>query len=194
MFKTCPSCGDEFVPHVVECPDCRVPLEASDGAAPRPAPQRDAAGGTPAIGDAVVLRRDQPGELRQLAEALSAAGIACAIDTDPPGASIRGGVLGSRAASTGRAVELAVYVSAADAKAASAVQAQWLARSMPGSELGTGELLEGHCSGCNEPLPENVAECPSCGLAILPLEVGCPACGLAVAVEAESCPHCGHRP
>ncbi|HEY8120473.1 MAG TPA: hypothetical protein VII78_04090, partial [Myxococcota bacterium] len=78
--------------------------------------------------------------------------------------------------------------------AASAVQAQWLVSSMPGSELGVGELLEGHCSGCNEPLPENVAECPSCGLAILPLEVGCPACGLAVAVEAESCPHCGHRP
>ena len=31
MFKTCPRCGDEFLPHIAECPDCRMPLQISEG-------------------------------------------------------------------------------------------------------------------------------------------------------------------
>lgn len=194
MFKTCPRCGDEFLPHIAECPDCRMPLQISEGGlAPAHEIASPGEAEAPSFTDAVLLRRDQPTELRQLAEALATAGIACAVDTDPPGEGIRGGQPISRGRMSGQAPQLAVYVSASDAKAAAAVHTQWLAQSIPGAEL-AGGLVEGACSGCNEPLPEEAVECPSCGLAILPLEVTCPGCGQPVAVEAESCARCGYRP
>lgn len=188
MFKTCPRCGDEFVPQVSECPDCRVALvAASDPPVRREAtpPERAAT----ALEDALVLRHGDASELRQVAELLGQAGIACAIDTSPPGAGFRGG--GARGA---RAVQLAIYVRAQDAEAAAAVHLQWLTRSTPGAELaGPGGMLDA-CPGCGEPLATGSSACAACGLAFPDLQVACPECGGAVAPEAERCPHCGHRP
>ncbi len=193
MFKTCPSCGDEFVEHVVECPDCRVPLRAAGDSAADAAPIPEPAANAQ-IERAVLLRHGDTSELRQLAEALTAASIPCAVDTDPPGETLPGGRQIVRGGAPGNAARLAVYVDADDARDASAVLAEWLALSIPGAEHANATSADGGCPGCGDPLPDNAVACLSCGLEFPPLEVACPQCGQSVAVEAESCSHCGHRP
>jgi predicted amidophosphoribosyltransferase len=197
MFKTCPSCGDEFVEHVASCPDCRVPLRAAGEAPPEmtlePAPPATAVQER-ALESAVLLRRGDTTELRQLAEALTAAGIPCAVDTDPPGENIRSPRQLTRAAASGQEARLAVYVDARDAREASAVMTAWFAQTIPGAEGAVEAFAEGGCPGCNEPLAENAVACASCGLEFPPLEVSCPQCGRPVAVEAERCAGCGYHP
>ena len=119
MFKTCPRCGDEFLPHVDECPDCRVALAHGPALGVTAAPE-DPRGARPApLESAALLRRGEAWELRQLAERLEAAGIQCAVDTDPPGAGIMaGGGVGNRKGSYGRTVRLALYVGQEDIAAA----------------------------------------------------------------------------
>jgi hypothetical protein len=189
MFKICPRCGDEFVPHVEVCPDCRVPLQASDGAPPVP---RAAEAPAPlALESAVALQRGTTSELRQIAEALGAAGVACAIDTDPPGGVLRGAPQRGR---TAQEAPLAVFVDERDAAEARRVLGEWLASAIPGSEHAAAAGSIDACPGCGEPLPEHPTACASCGLEFPPLELPCPRCGQAVAAEAESCAACGHRP
>ena len=172
MFKICPRCGDEFVPHVESCPDCRVPLQASDGTPPPPRSERVDA---PLQRErAVSLRHGAPADLREIADALSAAGLACAIDADPPHG-------------------LGVFVDERDVAAGQRVLAQWMETAIPGAEQVAGGSIDA-CPGCGEPLPEHPTACASCGLEFPPLELPCPRCGQPVAAEAESCAACGHRP
>ncbi len=190
MFKTCPRCGDEFVAHVSECPDCRVPLSAAGDAAAafvQPVHSHDPPF---SFERAVVLRTGQPSDLRSLAEALAAAGIACAVDTDPRGAEISGM---STRRSSGDA-NLAVYVGIDDIAAASALHRGWLEQSIPGAADARDEIADGGCPGCNAPLPADATACAACGLEFPDLQVACPECGQAVAVGADSCVRCGYRP
>lgn len=194
MFKTCPRCGDEFLPHVSECPDCRVALQhgAPEGA---PAVEEPSGGAEPAmLESAALLRHGEVWELRELAERLQAEGIACAVDTDPPGARIvTGGRLAQRKGSQGRAVRLALYVAERDVAAALAVDQAWTAEGVPDAELAGPVGAISACPGCGEPLAPSAAVCSSCGLEFPEHGVLCSACGQAVAPDAESCPHCGTR-
>jgi hypothetical protein len=188
MFKICPRCGDEFVPHVETCPDCRVALQVSDGSPP---PPRSAGNAAPlALENAVALRRGTTSELRQIAEALSAEGIACAVDTDPPGGQLR---RASERGRTGSEVPLAVFVDAQHAAAAQRVLAQWVEAAIPDVDQVTEGAIDA-CPGCGEPLPEHPTACASCGLEFPPLELPCPRCGQPVTPESEICGACGHRP
>jgi uncharacterized OB-fold protein len=191
MFKSCPSCGGEFVPHVSECPDCRVALVHADELAARR--ERELAAPGPGLEDAALLRRGTTLQLRELAEALTAAGIACGIDTDPPGAAIRGSARVSRMGSFGQDVQLALYVEARDYTAANAVADQWLAGSAPGAELAqpAGELA--HCPACGEAIAEGAAACAACGLEFPEIAI-CASCGGGFTAGDGRCPHCGARP
>jgi hypothetical protein len=186
MFKTCPSCGDEFVAHVEQCPDCRVPLRAPGETPPASAPAEHA------LADAVLLRAGETRDLRELAERLDAAGIACAIDTDPPGASVAAAGAGARRG--GGAVRLALYVAARDAHTAARVHQAWVAEIVPDSGSANDMGLIDACPGCGEPLAPTSAACASCGLEFPELQVACPECGQGVEPEAERCGHCGYRP
>lgn len=194
MFKTCPRCGDEFLPHVSECPDCRVALQHG---APEGAPVLDepARGGAPGLLEsATLLRHGEVWELRELAERLQTAGIACAVDTDPPGAGIvTGGGIAQRKSSYGRAVRLALYVAEQDVAAALAIHQAWTAEGVPDADLAGPAGAISACPGCGEPLAPSAAACGSCGLEFPEHEVLCSACGQAVAPDAQSCPHCGYR-
>lgn len=194
MFKTCPRCGDEFLAHVDVCPDCRVALAHGPALGVTAAPE-NLRGVQPApLESAALLRRGEVWELRELAERLEAAGIACAVDTDPPGAGIVAGAgVGNRKGSYGRSVRLAVYVAGEDVAAAVAVQQAWTTEGLAGAELAGPLGALSACPGCGEPLAENAAACGSCGLEFPEQEVLCSACGQAVAPDAERCPHCGER-
>ncbi len=186
MFKTCPQCGDEFVPHVETCPDCRVPLLApGEAAPPRPAPSA----GPAQIDAPVLLRRGTVMELRDLGARLADAGIAFAVDSD----AITGNAA-ANARAAGREVQLALYVREDDARAASAVAQAWVVANVPdATHVEPGSALDG-CPGCGEPLAADAVACGSCGLEFPPLEVACPQCGEAATVDAANCPHCGYRP
>ena len=199
MFKTCPRCNAEFLPHVSECPDCRVALRHGDAAeftaAGLAEPARKAEP-TEVRGmlDPVLLRFGEVAELRQTAERLAAASLVCAIDTDPPGVGISGSQQASRRGQSGRDVRLAIYVQRSDYAEAAAVHEAWIAETVPDAGLAraTGALEK--CPGCDEPLALSAAACAACGLEFPEMQAACPACGQAVTPEAESCPSCGHRP
>jgi len=188
MFKTCPSCGGEFVLHVSECPDCRVALVHAEELAARS--ESEIRG---ALESAALLRHGTTAQLRELAEALDAAGIACAIDTDPPGAAIKNSARVSRMGNFGQEAQLAIYVEARDHMGASAIADQWLARTAPGAELAqpAGELAQ--CPACNEPIAEGAASCASCGLEFPEIAI-CASCGGGFMAGDGRCPHCGQRP
>jgi hypothetical protein len=188
MFKSCPSCGGEFVPHVSECPDCRVALVHPEELAAH-AEQAPPGG----LANAALLRHGTTMQLRELAEALNEAGFACAIDTDPPGAAIRASARVSRMGVLGQDAQLALYVEARDYERAGAIADQWLARSAPGAELAQppGELAQ--CPACNESIPDGAAACASCGLEFPEIAI-CASCGGGFAAGDGRCPHCGQRP
>lgn len=189
MFKICPRCRDEFVPQVVECPDCRVPLRSAEELANAPAETASASASPEiALSSAVVLRRGSPSDLRELCALLTDRGVRFVVDTHP---------LGRKLAAPGRGaasdVTLAIYVEEADAEQASRVEREWVFATVPDAvdaPLASADA----CPGCGEPLAAAAAACGSCGLEFPPLEVACPRCGQAVAVEAEHCAHCGYRP
>jgi len=192
MFKRCPSCGDEFVPQVSECPDCRVALVHLDESAAS-AERAVAPTAGSVIENAALLRHGDAMQLRELAELLSAEGIVCGIDTDPPGASIRGSARVSRMGNLGREAQLAIYVAERDHPTANALVEQWLARTAPGAEHAqpAGELAA--CPACREPIAEGAAACAACGLEFPEIAV-CPACGGGFIPADGRCPHCGNRP
>jgi hypothetical protein len=189
MFKICPRCGDEFVQHVVECPDCRVPLRTADDLA-----SADASGGASdppgsGLAAAVMLRRGATSELRELGERLAERGVRFVVDTDPPSGKL---ARPSRDASGG--LQLAIYVEEADATEATLVQREWLIATVPDAAAASSGGMIDACPGCSEPLAASATSCTSCGLEFPPLEVACPQCGRGVAPEAERCPSCGYRP
>lgn len=193
MFKTCPRCGDEFLPHVSECPDCHVPLRHAEAGPPQPAARERAAAPGP-LTSAVLLRRGEVRELRELTERLSAAGIACAVDTDPPGAGISMSKdLAQRRGSYGRAVRLGLYVSEGDLALARPVLEAWTAEGIPDAEAAAPIGALSDCPGCGEPLAEGASACASCGLEFPDQETLCSGCGQPVAPDAQRCPHCGER-
>jgi hypothetical protein len=196
MYKTCPSCGDEFVLHIAMCPDCRVPLQtAEELASGRRA--RDEAGGDSAssfgfaLASAVMLRRGAASELREISELLAARGVRFVVDTDPPGSKLASA---PRGAATGREVQLAIYVEEADASEAAVVQHEWMLATVPGAAEARASGMLDACPGCGDSLSASATACASCGLEFPPLEVACPQCRGGVAPESESCPHCGYRP
>ena len=193
MFKICPSCRDEFVQHVEVCPHCRVPLRTAEEMASAPEPADDDADNV--LASAVVLRRGNPSDLRELCDLLTARGLRFAVDTDPPGRRLAAASRGATAprSATSREVMLAIYVAEADAAAAAQVQREWLLATVPGA---VDESVGGidACPGCGEPLTANATACAGCGLEFPPLEVACPQCGQPVPLEAESCAGCGYHP
>jgi hypothetical protein len=101
--------------------------------------------------------------LRQLAERLEAAGLACAIDTDPPGAAIGAGGA-RRGAAASRAAQLAIYVRESDLPAAAAVHQAWMAEGLADADAAGPIGAVSGCPGCGEPLADDAAACASCGL------------------------------
>jgi len=194
MFKICPSCRDEFVQHVAECPDCHVPLRTAEELAgervSQGRPDEPERAGV-ALASAVMLRRGPASDLRELCEQLAERGLRFVIDTDPPGQRL---AAPARAAASGREGQLAIYIEEADAAEASRAEREWLLATMPGAAHEPAGGMIDACPGCSEPLVPSATACASCGLEFPPLEVACPQCRGGVAPESESCPHCGYRP
>jgi len=189
MFKICPSCGDEFVQHVVACPDCRVPLRTAEEMAGASA-RESASGASPSgLTAAALLRRGAASELRELGERLAERGVRFVVDTDPPS-----GKLAAPARGAGSGPALAVYVEEADVADASRVEQEWLMATVPGASGAASPGMIDACPGCGEPLAASATACDSCGLEFPPLEVACPQCGRGVAPESERCPSCGYQP
>jgi hypothetical protein len=190
MFKVCPRCRDEFLPHVAECPDCRVALRTAEELASEPVElDGPSAAGAVALASAVLLRRGAPSDLRELCERLGQRGVRFVVGTHP-----LGGPLGAGRRGQAREVELAIYVEEADAQQAAQVEREWVLETIPGAAAETFAGTADACPGCGEPLGASAVACDACGLEFPPLEVACPQCGQPVAVEAESCAICGHRP
>lgn len=196
MFKTCPQCGDEFLPHVSECPDCRVALVHGEAAGATKAPEAPREAASTALSSGALLRRGEVWELRELAERLAGAGIACAVDTDPPGGriAVSAGAKGQGKGSSGRSVSLALYVGEDDLAAAAEVHHAWLSEGVPDADTAGPAGVLSACPGCGEPLAESAAACASCGLEFPELEVTCSACGHGISPDAERCPMCGSSP
>ena len=190
MFRVCPRCRDEFLPHVAECPDCRVALRTAEELANDPAEQAEPSEGlVVTLSSAVMLRRGAPIDLRELCERLGERGVRFVVEPVP-----LGGPLAAPRRGQAREAELAIYVEEADAEAAARVERDWLIATIPGA---ADEPLAGSadaCPGCGEPLAASAVACAACGLEFPPLEVACPQCGRPVAVEAQRCDGCGYRP
>jgi hypothetical protein len=187
MFKFCPRCRDEFLPHVAECPDCRVALRTAEELASEPVElDGPSASGAVALASAVMLRRGAPSDLRELCDRLGERGLRFVVGTHPLGGAVRRG--------QAREVELAIYVEEADAQQAAQVEREWVLETIPGAADESFVGAADACPGCGEPLAASAVACAACGLEFPPLEVACPQCGRPVAVEAESCASCGYRP
>lgn len=62
-----------------------------------------------------------------------------------------------------------------------------------GSFVYESQELSGVCPACSTKIPENVGECPECGLVVNPEAVmaQCPECDTLVEEDATRCPKCG---
>ena len=199
MFKTCPRCSAEYLPHVSDCPSCHVALQHGSAAEFDAKDQRKftrvvEAREPVALTEPVMLRGGDVAELREIAERLTDAGVMCAIDTDPPGARIAGSQRVLSQGNSGRDARLAIYVERTDHAAAVSVLEAWMTDTVPDAQhaLATGAL--DRCPGCDEPLAPSAAGCASCGLEFPEMQATCPNCGQVVVPDAESCPSCGHQP
>jgi hypothetical protein len=165
MFKTCPSCGQEFQSWATECSDCHVPLRlGGEPLAPEPEPEpRPFA----ALEDLVMVKLGEPWELRALAESLSERGIPSQIDAYPLGSSIAG----SRAGSRGAPARLGIYVSRADLDAVRAYAAEFAASELVNAGAADLAADPNVCPACGEPTPANAAACGSCGLEFPEIDV-----------------------
>ena len=164
--KICPSCGAEYQPWVDQCKDCGCALEHPSTA---PAPAASAVPRGPELPPAhelVCLRVGDPWLVREAAEALSDAGIACRVDVYPPA----GTAVASEQRSTGLASRLGLYVRPQDAEVAARVEHEHQLLRTPDAPpdlTAPGQALDA-CPACGASLAETAESCGECGLEFPP--------------------------
>lgn len=182
-YQHCPQCGDEFQAWVTECPDCRVPL----GSTPAPASAAPIVSSLPPLTELAAIAQGDPWELRALAEQLLDEGVSSLVEAYPP----PGGSADTAAAPRGHGTDLALYVEPTRAQRAADLVAAYRAEragnfaasDAPGTEYST-------CPGCDDPIADDAAECPSCGLVFPEVELACIQCGARGITLGEPCPEC----
>lgn len=159
-FKLCDRCGSEYVWTMESCIDCGGPLTEVDPrmtTAPRreppPPPRVRTAQGFTAADEPLPLREAELALAQPLAERLRAAGIPCEMVApgDCPGGSC--------------STKYTVFVRAADADAAEAIDRQVLAEVVPEAASFV-DLDTVGCPACGAPRTAGAVECADCGLTI----------------------------
>lgn len=181
LVKICPACGAEYLPQIEKCADCDATL-VFPGQQPAAPPAPTPGPGQAAAGDLVCIRVADLDWARRLGARLERAGIDHLLEAqEAEGARCCHG-----------AGRFRVMVRGDDARAATAVDAEQLQADVPemaGATDAAGDA--GCCPACGDPVPERVAECPSCGL-VLAFEVpACTGCGEPLPSGAKACPACG---
>jgi hypothetical protein len=151
--KLCPECGEEYVHSAVRCVHCDVDLVHAEEM-----PERDVGAELPPPAELTAIRVASAGWALALSERLVEAGIPHRIEE----VAEETGDAGSRAAGP-----YGVYVRAADAARARALDGEQLAREIPDLPEDWEAAPEGEgCPACGAALPEAAAECPDCGLSL----------------------------
>lgn len=183
MFKTCPSCHQEYQQWVSVCADCNVALEFAAETPPGPA--------LPPPENLVLLKLEDPWYLRELAEMLQHQGISSRIDAEPPGSPIGAPKVTSREGSRGRTTRLGIYVRAEDLQLAHAIAEELATARLPDLPATAAAPDASACPACGEPLSERATACAECGLEFPEAEFSCFVCGHHCPAGTRRCPECG---
>ena len=179
LYKVCPDCRAEYLPHIEQCADCGAILTLPGQPAP-PAPQPADATVSP-HGDLVSVRVADLDWARRLGARLERAGIDHRLEAEA--------AAGGRCHGAGR---FRVLVRRPDAEAAMRVDAEQLQEEVPEmARVDTGAPAGDACPACGDSVSETAAECPSCGLALMPVMAACAGCGGPLPPGARQCPGCG---
>jgi hypothetical protein len=179
LYKVCPDCKAEYLPHIEQCADCGAVLTLPGQPAP-PAPPQAAAPASP-HGELVSVRVADLDWARRLGARLERAGIDHLLEAEE--------TAGGKCCGTGR---FRILVRRDDAQAAMRVDAEQLREEVPemdGCEMSAPS--NDSCPACGDPAPENAIECPSCGLALMPVMAACAGCGGPLPPGVKQCPGCG---
>jgi hypothetical protein len=159
-MRVCPECGEEYLPTVSECADCRVALVAAGSAAPAAPTSRE----LPPVSQLVCVRTASLGFAQGLSDLLSEAGITHRLEAQEPDEPA------PEAAARGRFVDrpFGVYVREQDLADAREVDREFMRRQFPdvAEDATVGAVGEG-CPACGAAVAADAAECPECGLALL---------------------------
>jgi predicted amidophosphoribosyltransferase len=174
-IRRCPECGEEFMPHVVNCSDCGTPLvSAYEGEEP------PAAAGAPPPEDPAeyvsVVSGLTSEAAAEAARHFAAAGIAFATALDARRGGLRLGVARAR-------VREAMEV----------LEREGIVPRQPDSAEGAVALEGGPCPACGDPVQPGTAECPGCGLHFSSPVPQCEHCGADVDPAFDACPECGRE-
>ncbi|HEX5759140.1 MAG TPA: hypothetical protein VF121_08095 [Thermoanaerobaculia bacterium] len=153
QIQVCPRCGSEFQPHVTECLDCGTATEARwdvPGAPPAPPPPAPTDFSLPRDVEACSVRFGDLQAATELAVFLEERGVPCRVDSTQPA----------------RRRHYHVLVAPEDQERARALDREHLAAVVPEGEAVMTEPPPGHCPACGSRVPDEVLECPDCGLVV----------------------------
>lgn len=156
-MRVCPECGEEYLPTVDRCADCRVALVAA-GVEPVAVAPRE----LPPASQLVCLRTASLGFAQGLSDLLSEAGITHRLEADPTSRE------GEHNARRPDSLPFGVFVREQDLAAAREVDREFMRRQFPdvSEEPSAGAAGEG-CPACGAAVAADAVECPECGLALL---------------------------
>lgn len=158
----CPECGEEYLPTVMECADCRVALVASGDAtasAPAPAPRE-----LPPAAQLVCIRTAALGWAQGLSSRLSEAGITHRLEAQEPDDAATPAAARRRLADS----PYGVFVREQDVEDARAVDREFMRTQIPDVSDDAAAVVVGEgCPACGAAVAADAAECPECGLALL---------------------------
>jgi hypothetical protein len=172
-IRRCPECGEEFLPHVVQCSDCGATLEsgfegetpsAQGGGVAAPAPAAEYVG---------LVSRLTPETAQEAAGHLTEAAVPFVLVSDSR-RGLRLGVAPERVADAIGILERA-----------------GLAPMQPDSGEAAVAAEGGPCPACGENVAPGSVDCPGCGLSLAAAAVPCRHCGGELHPGFDACPDCG---
>lgn len=172
-IRKCPECGEEFLPHVVNCSDCGALLVDAFEGAVMPGPDHDVPGAAPGQDYVGLLSGMEPELAAEASRQLTTAGIPFTIVSHVS----RGLRLG---VAPGRVLE-----------AMRVLQASGLVPEVPASSEGVVAVEGGPCPACGDHVPPGTGECPGCGLSLSGSGQECRHCGADLDPAFDACPDCG---
>lgn len=170
--RICPSCREEFQPHVTECLDCGGATVPGWEGEPLAAGSAGEAGGSGTLfespeegadlrGFEVVVRTGSEDWVSPLLQRLRRAGVESRVAYDPRSCG-------------GGAMTLVVLVRPQDEERAREIELKTYVRQIPDLPGSLNRATTDVCPACRTPVRPNEAECPDCGLVLAETD---PACG-----------------